>query len=94
MLNLLSFDSNSDSDSLTELSDTKKDSLTPNFTSSSAFSALAHYTTQNIERIDYYKAYTGRASLGMTNSFIPINSSHSTTYHAIGGYICSSKNIY
>ena len=81
-----------DSDSLTELGDTNDNTSDPDITSSSVPQASIRRTTRNIERIDYRKAHTGKASLSKTNSSVPITSPHSGASQAIRDYVLSSES--
>ncbi len=82
----------SDSDSLTELGDTNDNTPDPDITSSSVPQASIRCTTRNIERIDYRKAHTGKASLSKTNSSVPITSPHSGASQAIRDYVLSPES--
>ncbi len=80
----------SDLDSLTELGDTNDNTSDPDITSSFVPQASIRRTTQNIERIDYRKTHTGKASLSKTNSSVPITSAHFGVSQAIRDYVLSS----
>ena len=82
----------SDSDSLTELGDTNKNTSDLDITSSSASLPSTRRTTRNVQRIDYQKAHTGRASLNKTNFSVPITSPHSATSQAICDYVLSPES--
>ena len=82
----------SDSDSLTELGDTNDNTSDPDITSSSVPQASIRRTTRNIERIDYRKAYTGKASLSKTNCSVPITSRHSGASQAIRDHVLSPES--
>ncbi len=81
-----------DSNSLTELGITNDNTSDPDITSSSIPQASIRRTTRNIERIDYRKAYTGKAPLSKTNSSVPITSLHSGASQVIRDYVLSLES--
>ncbi len=82
----------SDSDFLIELGDTNDNTSDPDITSSFVPQAFIRRTTRNIERINYRKAHTGKASLSKTNSSVPITSPHSCGSQAIRDHFLSPES--